>query len=82
MGVSRTMWLRGINEDAAKMRGNARDERDERTKEITRKWKDGFKALKEENDRLQRENVETFNREIADIDAMTKSQIAQGPPRE
>ena len=80
MPVSRTMWLRGIREDAAKMKGNAKDERQARVVEITRKWRDGFRALKEENDRLQLENEETYRREIAEIDAMTARQIAQGPP--
>ncbi len=80
MPVSRTMWLRGLNEDYAKMRMNARDERDEKTKEITRKWKEGFKALKEENDRLQRECIEAYNREITELASMHKTSLAQGPP--
>jgi len=80
MPVSRTMWLRGLNEDYSKMKMNARDERDEKIKEITRKWKDGFRALKEENDRLQRECFEAYNREIAELSASYKTSLAQGPP--
>ena len=80
MPVSRTMWLRGIRADAATMKAGAGDERKARVAEITRKWRDGFRALKEENDRLQRENEETYRREIAEIDRMTAAQIAQGPP--
>ena len=80
MAVSRTMWLRGIMSDAAKMKKNARDERDERTRAITTRWNDGFKKLKEDNDRQQRSNEETYKREIKEIDQMTKAQIAQGPP--
>ena len=79
-GVSRTMWLRGIQEDVSKLKGNARRERDERTKEITRRWNAGFKALKQDNDLQQRSNEETYKREIAEIDRMTAAQIAQGPP--
>lgn len=82
MGVSRTMWLRGLNEDYAKMRMNARDERDAKTKEITLKWRDGFKALKEENDRLQRERDEAYRTEIAELEAMHKQALAQGPPKD
>ena len=80
MPVSRTMWLRGIQEDASKMKANARRERDERTREITRRWTAGYKALKEDNDRQQRSNVETYNGEIKGINQMTAAQIAQGPP--
>lgn len=32
----------------------------EKTKEITRKWNEGFRALKEENDRLQKEVKEWY----------------------
>ena len=80
MGVSRTMWLRGILTDAAKMKDTARRERNERTKEITIRWNEGFKKLKDDNDRQQRSNAETFNREIKQINQMTQAQIAQGPP--
>ena len=82
MGVSRTMWLRGILTDAAKMKDTARRERNERTKEITKRWNEGFKKLKEDNDRQQRSSAETFKREIKEIDQMTQAQIAQGPPAE
>lgn len=80
MAVSRSMWLRGIMADAAKMKNNARNERDERTREITKRWNEGFKKLKEDNDRQQRSNEETFKREIKEINQMTQAQIAQGPP--
>ena len=80
MAVSRTMWLRGIMADAAKMKDTARRERNERTKEITKRWNNGFKELKLDNDRQQRSNEETFKREIKEINQMTQAQIAQGPP--
>lgn len=80
MAISKSMWLRGIYADAAKMKGNARDDRATRKVEITKRWKDGIKALVIENDRLQAENEATFHKEIAEIDAMTAAQIAQGPP--
>jgi hypothetical protein len=82
MAVSGTMWLRGLNEDYAKMKMNARDERDEKTRALTQRWKEGFKALKEENDRLQRERDEAYNREIADLAASYRGSLAQGPPRD
>lgn len=79
-GVSKQMWLRGIYADATAMKRTARLEREERKRVITRKWKEGVKALEVENDRLQVESEVTFRREIAEIDAMTAAQIGQGPP--
>lgn len=79
-GVSRTMWLRGIRADAAKMKANAHDDFKEATREISRKWKEGFRALKEENDSLQVQAKNRLTTELQSIDAMTAQQIAQGPP--
>ena len=80
MPVSKKMWLRGIYADAAKMKGNARADRELRKKELTQKWKEGIVELTKENDRLQAENDATFRKEIDEINAMTAAQIAQGPP--
>jgi hypothetical protein len=74
------MWLRGINQDAATMRATARSEFREKTEYITRRWKDGFKALKEENDSLQKEASAWLKAELADIETLTRQHIAQGPP--
>jgi len=80
MGVSRTMWLQGIRHDAAKMKAEAHREFRLHTMDITEKWNNGFKALKEENDRMQAEAKAWLANQLAEIDAMTKAQIAQGPP--
>ena len=79
-GVSRTMWLQGIYHDAATMRSNARAENRKYVSDTSEIWRNGFKALKEENDRRQAEGKAWLQKELADIDAMTKAQIAQGPP--
>ena len=81
MAVSRSMWERGLRSDFAKLRMNATDERDEKVKYISGRWKDGFKMLKDENDRLQRETADWYRRELADIDADFKRQLAAGPPK-
>jgi len=44
-----------------------------RTSEITRLWKEGFKALKEENDRLQKEAKE-WHEQAEDDCALTYEQ--------
>ena len=80
MGVSPSMWKRGWQIDCAKMRDNARFERDMKTKEITQKWRDGFANLKAENDRLQKERDDLYHQEMVEIDATYARAIAQGPP--
>jgi hypothetical protein len=82
MAVSRTMWLRGIQMDAAQMRRNAVDEKNAKTKEITGKWREGFAVLKAENDRLQLEASLVYKTEVARIDASVKQWIAEGPPKD
>lgn len=82
MAVSKEMWLKGLHSDAAKMKANARDERDKRVVEITRKWRDGYKALKEENDRLQKESQLGYVKEMEDVDAWLSMQINKGPPKD
>jgi hypothetical protein len=80
MPVSKTMWLKGLNEDFAKMKMNARDARDTKVREITTRWREGFKALKDENDRLQLECSDAYKKEIEELEAMHEASIAQGPP--
>jgi hypothetical protein len=80
MPVSRTMWLRGLNEDYGKMKFNAREERDDQIKVITQKWRDGYKLLKEENDRMQKENEDKYKAELAELLRSHNASLAQGPP--
>lgn len=80
MAVSKTMWVKGIHIDAGKMRMNIGIERADRVRDVSSKWKEGFLFLKTENDRLQKENFEWYRREMSEIDAWVKQQIAQGPP--
>lgn len=81
MGVSRYMWERGLRSDFAKLREHAVDERDQKVKEVSMKWKEGYKVLKEENDRMQRELNEWYKNEMASIDADLKRLLAAGPPK-
>lgn len=80
-GVSRSNWEKGWREDTAKWRSSAAIDRDVETKEISRKWKEGFKALKEENDRRQLECKETFYEKMRENDTWLKEQLAMGPPK-
>lgn len=82
MAVSRAMWEKGIQMDAAQMRRNALADRIEKTKAITAKWNVGFRALKEENDRLQLEAATAYKVEIARIAASVKQWMTEGPPKD
>ena len=66
----------------ARYRRQERDQNEANIKEVSLRWKEGYKALKDANDSMQKENEMQFKAEIAEIDAMTKSQIAQGPPKD
>jgi hypothetical protein len=63
------MCVRQCHIDAAAKKKAILLERDRRTVEITAKWKSGFTALKDENDRLQRERNETFKSDMAEVGA-------------
>ena len=80
MAVSRSMWLRGINEDFQKWKRAAVIDRAEETKSISLKWKNGFAALKVENDQLQEARDEKFKADLAAARAQYNSWLAQGPP--
>jgi hypothetical protein len=81
MAVSVSLYRKATYQLHAKAALNIRRERDQTTVEITRKWKDGYKALKEENDRLQLENNETFHEKMCANDDWLKEQLAMGPPK-
>ena len=82
MPVSRTMWERGLRSDHAKWKRAAMIDLQEKTKEVTRKWKEGFAALKAENDRLQLEAKETYHNDIVAADTHLREQLAMGPPKD
>jgi len=80
-GVSKKNWEKGLREDKAKMEGNVRDERNAKVKEISRKWKEGFKRLKEENDKMQFEAKETLHEKLRQNDEWLREQLRIGPPQ-
>ncbi|NWG75976.1 MAG: hypothetical protein HXY24_15475 [Rubrivivax sp.] len=82
MAVSKTMWLKGLREDLAKWKRAAAIDRSERVKEITRKWREGFAALKAENDRLQRENEEQYHNDIVAAETHFREAVEMGPPKD
>jgi len=55
-------------------------ERKKATKEVSDIWKSGHKKLKEENDKLQIENNETYHNDIVSADTHFREAIAMGPP--
>jgi hypothetical protein len=69
MAVSLYEKRREIEKEAHRRRESARLERDRRTVEISAAWKNGFIALKDENDRMQRERDLKFRSEMAEINA-------------
>lgn len=81
MATSRVLWERGLREDHAKLAANIRFERDGKIKEIRVKWREGFKALKKENDRLLLEVQETFHNGMAANDTWLREQLSMGPPK-
>ena len=81
-GVDKSIWLKSFQTDMARYRRQERDQNEANIKEVSLRWKEGYKALKDANDAMQKENEMQFKAEIAEIDAMTKSQIAQGPPKD
>ena len=74
------MWLRGLNIDYARLKTAALINRNERTKEITKIWKDGFRRLKEENDNYQQRSLDDYRKEYAENYAWYQEQVAKGPP--
>jgi len=81
MPVSRSMWLRDLQQAAAKRRSQVRHERDIEIRAITSDWKEGYRELKGENDTRQ-ERLEKFEKEqMGEIDSWLKEEIAKGPPK-
>lgn len=79
MPISKQGWINEVRYHAARLKAQAREEREARKGDITLRWKNGFRALKEENDRLQRESEEKYKKDITDIDAESTRRIAGGP---
>ena len=82
MAVSRTVWENGLRRDLAKWKRAARIDFDERVREITRRWKEGFARLKEENDRLQLEAKEKYHEDIVSAETHFREALAMGPPKD
>ncbi len=81
MGQTKAQRDRDIRGEGRERIEFANNDRNLKTKNITASWKIGFRALKEENDRLQKERDEAFNREVAEVREWMRTMIAQGPPR-
>jgi len=81
MAISKSEWNRQIQHEAMERGDNAREIRRLRTERITVAWKIGYKTLKDENDRLQKEREEEYKKEITEIQAWMKQQLAAGPPK-
>jgi len=81
MAISQYQWRTQVQRQAMEESDNARAIRNLRTERITVAWKTGFKTLKDENDRLQKERDEEYKQEIARIQAWMKLQLTQGPPK-
>lgn len=80
MAVSRTMWLKGLREDLSKWMRAAAIDKNEETKAISLRWKNGFQALKVENDQAQEARDEKYKADIAAARADYNARLAQGPP--
>jgi len=78
--ITRAMWEKGIQIDAGKMRWSATDDHKQRIAVITKKWKEGFAQLKEENDRLQEEDKAKHAADLEEIKRFVVEQRAQWVP--
>ena len=80
MAESAMERARRVRAEGAKMREESRLERIRRVKEITDKWKAGFKALKDENDRMQAELKEWWELDQDQIQNYVRENLmARGP---
>ena len=66
-----------IYKHAAEARRRVLAKRNSLTKDITAAWKDGFKRLKDENDKMQRDLRNAQVQAFVEIGAETAKQIAQ-----
>jgi hypothetical protein len=69
MGESKAECIRNAHKIAALKRSACAKERNNKTIEITRIWREGFKALKDENDRLQKSRDEEYREDMAEVNA-------------
>ena len=82
MAISKSAWYRRYLSEASEMRQTARVQRAERIRDISLKWKEGFAALKAENDRLQREAAEEYGAELIRIQGWINQKAVEPPPAE
>ena len=80
MAVSKTEWQRQVRADGAMMKDEHRRERFRRIAEITKMWRDGFQALKEENDRMQKELKDWHELEELQIRNYVIENLQRGGP--
>ena len=80
MAEKKADFEKRIRNEGAKMREESRQERIRRTKEITQRWKNGYAALKQENDSLQMESSKWFDRETTELNELQKLQLSEPPP--
>ena len=80
MAESAAERARRVRAEGAKMRDEHRRERFRRIAEITKRWKEGFDALKKENDRMQAELKEWHELEEDQIQNYVRENLmARGP---
>lgn len=77
MAESRSSQIRSIQAEGAKRRDQARRERDQATKDITKIWNDGFKRLRQENDNYQKRRDDEYKTELKETDQWVAAQISQ-----
>ena len=76
MGSQKSMIIRQAHRDHALRKKAISVERIERVKAITAAWKDGFNALKIENDRLQDDLMDWYSDEHGKNDEKLRNEIS------
>ena len=79
-GEPKTIWKEEVMRNYARATRDNRTGREHLIEECTKKWKEGFRALKAENDRRQKAVGLFMKEQTAEVDAWLKEQLATGPP--
>lgn len=74
-GVSKSAWVSAARSEAAVDREGVRGERDARTLAITKEWKEGYAALKLENDSLQKSRDQEYKDDMISIDEVLADEL-------
>ena len=80
MAIARHVWFAGLRRDYSDRKRTIVAQRNERTRDISLAWKNGYAALKAENDRLELERNEEFQDSMVANDRWFQEQLAMGPP--